>query len=192
MSVLLSSNGSKIDDMLPGISLCPCALDIETTGFSRYFDRICVLSVATEHKYWIVQYPDRSLLESVLKYANCIVGHNLNFDVLFIQEKIGKKILPKRIFDTMAAAQILENRKRGEKGTFTLKGVAKRYLGIDVDKGEQRSDWSGNLTESQIKYCVRDVMIPLELYKTMYRIANPWHRVRLEAEMNRILAKWNK
>jgi len=61
-----------------------------------------------------------------------------------------------------------------------------------VDKGEQQSDWSGNLSENQIEYCVRDVMIPLELYKTMYRIANPWHRVRLEAEMNRILAKWNK
>jgi DNA polymerase-1 len=44
-----------------------------------------------------------------------------------------------------------------------LAPVAKRYLGIEVDKEQQLSDWSGELTEAQIRYAAKDVEILCKL-----------------------------
>ena len=62
---------------------------------------------------------------------------------------------------TMLASTLLNNGMPNLK--HGLAPVAKRYLGIDVDKEQQRSDWSGELTEAQIRYAAKDVEILCEL-----------------------------
>ena len=62
---------------------------------------------------------------------------------------------------TMLASKILNNGMPNMK--HGLAAVAKRYLGIELDKEEQRSDWSGELTESQIRYAAKDVEVLCEL-----------------------------
>ena len=49
-----------------------------------------------------------------------------------------------------------------------LQHVAKRYLDIDLNKEEQRSDWSGDLTDSQMKYAAKDVEVLCELDKPIH------------------------
>ncbi len=44
-----------------------------------------------------------------------------------------------------------------------LAPVVKRYLNIELDKEEQRSDWSGELTDAQIRYAAKDVEVLCEL-----------------------------
>ncbi len=62
---------------------------------------------------------------------------------------------------SMLASTLLSNGMPNVK--HGLAPVAKRYLGIDVDKEQQRSDWSGELTEEQIRYAAKDVEILCEL-----------------------------
>lgn len=62
---------------------------------------------------------------------------------------------------TMLASTLLNNGMPNVK--HGLAPVAKRYLGIDVDKEQQRSDWSAELTEAQIRYAAKDVEILCEL-----------------------------
>lgn len=62
---------------------------------------------------------------------------------------------------TMLASTLLNNGMPNVK--HGLAPVAKRYLGIEVDKEQQRSDWSAELTEAQIRYAAKDVEILCEL-----------------------------
>ena len=62
---------------------------------------------------------------------------------------------------SMLASKLLSNGMPNLK--HGLAPVVKRYLDIELDKEEQRSDWSGELTESQIRYAAKDVEILCEL-----------------------------
>jgi len=143
------------------------ALDLETTGLDPRKDRICVLSVATKDDYWIVQNPPEDLLRTVVLLPKKIIGHNLAFDIAFLFGALGRR-LKLNIFDTMIAAQLIECGRRDENGRrlgFALEEVAKRYLGITMDKALQTCNWSKPLTEHHIEYCVNDVQVPLKLYE---------------------------
>ena len=59
--------------------------------------------------------------------------------------------------DSMLASRLLTNGQHNMK--HGLQHVAKRYLDIELDKEEQRSDWSGDLTDSQLKYAAKDVEV---------------------------------
>ena len=68
---------------------------------------------------------------------------------------------------TMLASKLLNNGMPNIK--HGLAAVAKRYLDIDVDKEQQRSDWSAELTEAQIRYAAKDVEILCELDAPMHQ-----------------------
>ncbi len=177
------------------------AIDLETTGLRPWEDTICVLSVACGDDYWIVQFPTKDLLKTVVDKAGLLIGHNLKFDLAFIRQILQERFAPK-VFDTRLAAQLIEGNRRGEKeedekkkvskkkkkktatpdkdeireeedkekeeeehsSFYSLKEVAKRYLGINMDKGLQKSDWRKPLSPEQVEYCINDIKIPLRLY----------------------------
>ena len=83
--------------------------------------------------------------------------HNANYDAVRLARHYGIHISP--IFDTMLAA-----RRSGEK-KCSLKAQVQAYLGIEMDKAEQRSDWSRRpLTPLQLEYAALDASCTLALY----------------------------
>lgn len=64
------------------------------------------------------------------------------------------------------ATRLIENPvEKPDKGYYSLKEVAARYLGVEVDKTEQKSDWSiKELSESQLTYAALDVSYTRNLY----------------------------
>jgi len=87
------------------------------------------------------------------------LAHNAVFDLGWLQEH---GIYPEgRVRCSMIASRLLTN------GTPNLKhgldAVAYRYLKKQVDKTEQKSDWGGELTSSQLFYAAEDVVTLLEL-----------------------------
>ena len=51
-----------------------------------------------------------------------------------------------------------------------LKDLAKEFLGIELSKQQQSSDFGGNLTDKQLKYCANDVLYLHKIYFSLKEI----------------------
>jgi DNA polymerase-1 len=137
-------------------------LDLETTALSPRDGGIRLLQLATPDETFVVdvfEVADLSPLQEVLENGPVKVGHNLKFDYQFLNALYGISVSP--VFDTMLAAQILSGGNYA--ASYSLEAVAERLLDESLDKSEQRSDWSGELSESQLQYAARDAAVLLPL-----------------------------
>jgi len=98
------------------------------------------------------------------------VAHNAKFDAKWVRHHLGCEL--GSIYDTYLASQLISagdsDRRHG------LADVAQFFLGTELDKSEQISDWaSDELSQSQIEYAARDaaIMVPLR-EKIHERIVN--------------------
>lgn len=106
-----------------------------------------------------------------------LVAHNASFE-LRILERLGLEWRGD-VFDTLVADKIVSphgedvptrwNGARYDKrGKHTLEAVAMRYLGVELDKAAQKSDWSADeLTDAQLEYARRDAEILAQLYPVL-------------------------
>ena len=122
------------------------------------------------------------IIKAALDYLNekdiTVVGHEIKFDIS--QLYINYNWLPNKTFCTLAASQLLGHATGstsvGQLGR-SLKDLCKDLLSrpgsvIDLDKTEQKSDWSGVLTPSQIQYAVLDTYYLLILKVLLTRACN--------------------
>jgi len=89
------------------------------------------------------------------------VLHNAKYDLKFIKKHLKTDV--EGIFDSMLASILIEGGRKTGKGYHGLEQTLKRYTDLDITKDEQTSDWSGELTESQIKYAAMDSQCLLPL-----------------------------
>jgi DNA polymerase I-like protein with 3'-5' exonuclease and polymerase domains len=61
----------------------------------------------------------------------------------------------------MLASRLIRNGKIGER--HGLANVVKRYLGTELSKEQQTSDWSGDLSDEQKEYAANDVIALMQL-----------------------------
>lgn len=136
------------------------ALDVETTLYSR---TLCLIQMAGRAKVYLIdalEMPDLEPLAALLANPSVKkVIHNATFEkgVLGVHQI---KIEP--VVDTLTWSRKL----RGKiDGGHSLKAVSARELQMEMDKGEQTSDWSRRpLSLSQQKYAALDAEILLRLY----------------------------
>ena len=115
-------------------------------------------------------------IKELIESRSMLIMHNANFDMQFLFF-MGIDFKGK-IFDTFIAERVLNAgqkiRKYGPKSqkvyfddiSCSLKNVAQRRLGLEVDKTQQTSDWSKpELDMEQVKYAAEDVLILPEIYK---------------------------
>ena len=87
------------------------------------------------------------------------LAHNAIFDLGWLR---AYGWFPKgQVRDSMLASRLLTNGQPNTKNG--LAHVAKRILGVDLDKEQQRSDWGGDLSAAQLEYAAKDVEILCEL-----------------------------
>ncbi|WNV77832.1 ribonuclease D [Geodermatophilus sp. DSM 44513] len=148
------------------------AWDIETTGLDWATDRIGTCQLAVAGEIAVVQLgewgaPDRlrSLLEDPIMVK---VFHHAPFDLRFMAHHW--KADPANVACTKIASKILDPGL--DPRAHSLKPVLERYLGVVIDKAEQRSDWvRGALSNAQVAYAARDVQYLAELHDLMERRA---------------------
>ncbi|HZH89485.1 MAG TPA: DNA polymerase [Pyrinomonadaceae bacterium] len=99
------------------------------------------------------------LLELLAAPRPVKVAHNAKFDAKWTKHGLGAEL--GGIFDTMLASQLVSAGESEDR--HSLAAVAARYLDETVDKSEQLSDWSGELSASQLEYAARDAALMLPL-----------------------------
>jgi DNA polymerase-1 len=115
--------------------------------------------------------------------SKTLLGHNIKFDLRVLMNAYGyHHDGPAR--DTMVLAKLLHvaegERKPDEHGRLSvpeqlpegksLAALTKKYLGLDLDKEQQGSEWlAEDLSEEQVRYAVGDVEHLFELWDTLER-----------------------
>lgn len=144
-------------------------VDVETTGLSRFHDNLCTVQIAAPQGLVVIvdcrpgRVPAKAL-QPVLDFAQLLIFHNGKFDLQFL-EKAGLRIpidIGRRIADTMLRDQAIHAGDRTIR--HSLADLCERYLGRRLDKTEQTSDWSGELSQEQIDYAARDAMVLLPIH----------------------------
>jgi DNA polymerase I len=164
-------DGEQLAAVLNPLQTCPViAVDTETTGLDPLKDKIRLIQIAAENYPVIIidlfkiQKEMLSPLAELLRGAPIKVLQNAKFDLKFLQHA-GLSIAGK-LFDTMLAAQLLDAGVRSH--GHNLAELVKVYLGEDLSKEQQRSDWSNsNLSSEQLEYAARDAAILLRLREVM-------------------------
>lgn len=133
------------------------AIDTEADSFYHYFDKVCLIQIATRRGIYLVdpltlRAPDElAPLAPVLSSTEIRkVFHAAEYDLFVLRRDCGFQVA--NLFDTMVSAQLLGYPAIG------LAAIAERHFGFQLPKDEQRSDWSARpLRESQLTYAAADV-----------------------------------
>jgi ribonuclease D len=149
------------------------AWDIETTGLDWARDRIGTCQLAAGGDIAVVQLgdwetPDR-LRELLQDPAIFKIFHHAPFDLRFMAHHWKAEIA--NVGCTKIASKILDPATEGSK--HSLKPVLERYLGVIIDKAQQRSNWATrSLSDEQVAYAATDVQYLGELFDVMVRRAD--------------------
>ena len=144
-------------------------IDTETTGFDPHTERLRLLQIAAEGYTTLVLDCFAILPECVFALDELLGGRavkvlqNAKFDLQFLKANGINVAGP--IFDTMLAAQVLRTSAGPKRAGLGV--LVQHYLGFDLPKEEQTSDFSGTLTQSQKQYAASDASVLLPLREKM-------------------------
>lgn len=145
------------------------AIDTETTGLDPHTCEIRLIQLAVEEIPVLIIDCSTFLPEGLPILREIILSkavkifQNAKFDLQFL---LALNIpAPKAVFDTMLAAQLL--RSSGGPQRVRLEDLVLHYLGENLSKEKQKSDWSGILSKEQLTYAAKDAAVLLPLRDKM-------------------------
>lgn len=143
------------------------AWDIETSGLDWRTERIATCQLYSPggivELVKVGARPPENLSSLLTDAAVTKIFHHAMFDLRFMHHNW--RVTPSNIACTKIASKLLAS--RGEHA-HNLKVLIERYLGVVLDKTEQRSDWlSARLTDGQLLYAASDVLYLISLLKTL-------------------------
>ena len=155
------------------------AIDCEFTGLNIQRDRLCLLQISSgKNDAHIIQLNKDNYNAPNLK--NVLANENINklfhfarADLLFIKKYLEVDI------KNVNCTKIMSKIARSYSDKHGLKDLIKEFIGIDVSKQLQTSDFGGELSEKQIKYCAQDVVYLHKIYDSLKKILEREKRLGL-------------
>ena len=155
------------------------AVDGEFMGLNVRRDPLCLIQISTgKSDAHIIQLdrstynaPNLNRLLSDQKITK--IFHYARADMAHIKHYL--KIETKNILDTKIASKLA----RSYSDSHSLKTLIKEFINIDVSKQFQSSDFGGNLTPSQLKYCANDVVYLHKIHEDLNKILERENRIEL-------------
>ena len=133
------------------------SLDIESNGFHRYPERVCLVQLAAEGSVFLIDplgTPDMGALGKLLADPSVEkVFHSADYDLRSLDRDWGFRV--SNLFDTSVAAAFAGSTHLG------LAAVLQEYLGVEVPKSKrlQRADWTLRPLSAEARlYAASDVL----------------------------------
>ena len=146
------------------------AVDCEFTGLNIERDNLCVVQISTGNMDAHIIKLNREKYEAPnLKKVlgdNKInkIFHFARADLLFIKKYLGIKV------ENVNCTKIMSKIARGYSDKHGLKDLIKEFMGVDISKNLQSSDFGGELTEKQLQYCAKDVIYLHQIHEKLNSI----------------------
>ena len=156
------------------------AIDTEATGLQiPERDKLSLIQICDEKGNVFIIQPNKNSFKApnlvkVLENEKILkIGHFLRFDKNALEFFLKCKM--KNIFDTKIASKLA----RSYSDSHSLKTLIKEFVNVDISKQFQSSDFGGELTPAQIKYCANDVIYLHKIHDELNNILIREKRVNL-------------
>ena len=155
------------------------AVDGEFMGLNVRRDPLCLIQISTGRSdAHIIQFDRNNYnapnLARILEDENIAkIFHFGRADMAHIKYYL--KTDTNNIFDTKIASKLA----RSYSDNHSLKTLIKEFINIDISKQFQNSDFGGELTPSQLKYCANDVIYLHKIHNELQKILERENRLKL-------------
>ena len=155
------------------------AVDGEFMGLNVRRDPLCLIQISSGNSDAHIVQLDRSNYQApnlvkLLKNNNITkIFHYGRADIGHIKYYL--KTDTNNILDTKIASKLA----RSYSDNHSLKTLIKEFVNIDVNKQFQNSDFGGELTPAQMKYCANDVIYLHQIHKELNNILEREKRIDL-------------
>ena len=158
------------------------AVDGEFMGLNVNRDPLCLIQISTGNSdAHIVQFNrkkyDAPNLKKLLENDSVTkIFHFGRADLAHIKFYLNAQT--KNILDTKIASKLA----RSYSDNHSLKTLIKEFINVDISKQFQSSDFGGELTPAQLKYCANDVIYLHKIHKELEKILIRENRINLYKE----------
>ena len=155
------------------------AVDGEFMGLDLRRDPLCLIQLSSgNNDAHIIQldrtnYKAPNLIKLMKNESVTKIFHYGRADIAHIKYYL--KLDIKNILDTKIASKLA----RSYSDNHSLKNLIKEFLNIDISKQFQNSDFGGNLTPAQLKYCANDVIYLHKIHEELKKILVRENRIEL-------------
>ncbi len=155
------------------------AVDGEFMGLNVRRDPLCLIQISTGNSdAHIVQFDRNNYkapnLVNILSDSRITkIFHFGRADMAHIKYYL--KTETNNILDTKIASKLA----RSYSDNHSLKILIKEFLNIDISKQFQSSDFGGELTPAQLKYCANDVIYLHKIHEELNKILERENRIKL-------------
>ena len=155
------------------------AIDGEFMGLNVRRDPLCLIQLSSGNSdAHIVQFDRNNYnapnLVKILKDETVIkIFHYGRADMAHIKYYL--KTETNNILDTKIASKLA----RSYSDNHSLKTLIKEFVNVDISKQFQNSDFGGQLTPAQLKYCANDVLYLHKIHDELTKILERENRILL-------------
>tara|TARA_B100000287_G_C20524488_1_gene738323 strand:- start:457 stop:1068 length:612 start_codon:yes stop_codon:yes gene_type:complete len=155
------------------------AIDCEFMGLNVERDRLCLVQISSGNDdAHIIQldkekYNAPNLKRILLDKNIKKIFHFARADLLFIKKYLNVDV------ENVTCTKIMSKIARSYTDKHGLKDLIKEFIGIDISKQLQSSDFGGNLSEKQLKYCAQDVIFLHRICDSLNNILVRENRIEL-------------
>ncbi len=163
---LMIDDDAPAADFVDSLTSEACfALDTEFMRVKTYHPDLCLVQLARPDGCLGCIDPlavDRIMLgERLAAVGGVVIIHSAGQDLEVLGHAMG--YVPETLFDTQLGAAFAG---LGEQVSYAA--LAREILGVEVDKGETRTDWRRRpLTDAQVEYAFEDVAYLIEIYNDL-------------------------
>ena len=153
------------------------AIDCEFTGLNIERDRLCLVQLSSgKNDAHIIQLDrdnyEAQNLKKILNDKNINkLFHFARADLLFIKKFLNVDV------ENINCTKIMSKIARSYSDKHGLKDLIKEFVGVDISKQLQSSDFGGELSDKQLKYCAQDVIYLHNIYDSLLNILKREKRV---------------